>query len=239
MRLRAGKVVGRVVLTPANCHHRDARRAEPGSISDRCVSDAGSRAHARMTAKNGDTMDANELRAMQAPIKERYKSDPQAAVVTLKAKGTLDDSQYRLQGRDRPRAATPPACIRRPAVRGSNCARATCCWKRWSPAPASRSRRWRPRSTSRSSRARCRRKAISISAARSASPRMRRSDFREIRLRFDLDTDAPQDKLDQLLKLTERYCVVYQTIKAGPPVEVKMARVDCRLAAGLIPCHPL
>ncbi|HEX5212017.1 MAG TPA: OsmC family protein, partial [Pseudolabrys sp.] len=46
-----------------------------------------------------------------------------------------------------------------------------------------------------------------------------------IRLRFDVDTDAPQDKLDQLLKLTERYCVVYQTIKAGPPVEVKLARV--------------
>jgi uncharacterized OsmC-like protein len=49
--------------------------------------------------------------------------------------------------------------------------------------------------------------------------------FREIRLRFDLDTDAPQDRLDHLLKLTERYCVVYQTIKAGPPVAVSMARV--------------
>ena len=36
-------------------------------------------------------MDANELRALQAPIKERYKADPQAAVVTLRAKGTLDD----------------------------------------------------------------------------------------------------------------------------------------------------
>ena len=48
--------------------------------------------------------------------------------------------------------------------------------------------------------------------------------FAQIRLRFDLDTDAPQDKLDQLLKLTERYCVVYQTIKSGPPVEVTMAR---------------
>ena len=44
--------------------------------------------------------------------------------------------------------------------------------------------------------------------------------FAQIRLRFDLDTDAPADKLDQLLKLTERYCVVYQTIKSGPPVEI-------------------
>ncbi len=48
--------------------------------------------------------------------------------------------------------------------------------------------------------------------------------FREIRLRFDLDTDAAQEKLDQLLKLTERYCVVYQTIKSGPPVEVSLTR---------------
>jgi len=48
--------------------------------------------------------------------------------------------------------------------------------------------------------------------------------FAQIRLRFDIDTDAPQEKLDQLLKLTERYCVVYQTIKSGPPVEVKLHR---------------
>ena len=49
-------------------------------------------------------MDATALRAMQAPIKERYKGDPGAAMITLKAKGTLDDQQHRLQGRDRPRA---------------------------------------------------------------------------------------------------------------------------------------
>jgi uncharacterized OsmC-like protein len=49
--------------------------------------------------------------------------------------------------------------------------------------------------------------------------------FAEIRLRFDVGTDAPQDKLDLLLKLTERYCVVYQTIKNGPKVSVTMQRV--------------
>ena len=48
--------------------------------------------------------------------------------------------------------------------------------------------------------------------------------FAQIRLTFEVDSDAPQDKLDQLLKLTERYCVVYQTIKSGPPVEVKLNR---------------
>ena len=44
-------------------------------------------------------------------------------------------------------------------------------------------------------------------------------------LNVALDTDAPQDKLDLLLKLTERYCVVYQTIKNGPKVSVSMQRV--------------
>ena len=49
--------------------------------------------------------------------------------------------------------------------------------------------------------------------------------FAEIRLRFEVATEAPQEKLDLLLKLTERYCVVYQTIKNGPKVSVTMQRV--------------
>ena len=49
--------------------------------------------------------------------------------------------------------------------------------------------------------------------------------FAQIRLRFDVDTEAPQDKLDQLLKLTDRYCVVYQTIRNGPPVDIRLQRV--------------
>ena len=46
--------------------------------------------------------------------------------------------------------------------------------------------------------------------------------FRAIRLRFDIDADAPQEKLDKLLELTERYCVVYQTIRSSPPIEVAL-----------------
>ena len=49
--------------------------------------------------------------------------------------------------------------------------------------------------------------------------------FAQIRLSFDVETQAPQDKLDQLLKLTERYCVVYQTIRSGPPVAVSLQRM--------------
>jgi uncharacterized OsmC-like protein len=44
--------------------------------------------------------------------------------------------------------------------------------------------------------------------------------FRDIRLRFELDTDASEEQLATLMKLTERYCVVYQTLRSAPPVEV-------------------
>jgi uncharacterized OsmC-like protein len=46
--------------------------------------------------------------------------------------------------------------------------------------------------------------------------------FTAIRLAFVVDSDAPQEKLDQLIKLTERYCVVYQTIRNGVPVDVRI-----------------
>ena len=49
-------------------------------------------------------MDAAELRATQAPIKERYKSDPKAAMITLDRQGLDRERRHRLQGRDRPRA---------------------------------------------------------------------------------------------------------------------------------------
>ncbi|RUW27432.1 OsmC family protein, partial [Mesorhizobium sp. M1E.F.Ca.ET.041.01.1.1] len=44
--------------------------------------------------------------------------------------------------------------------------------------------------------------------------------FREIRLKFHLDTDEPQERIDSLLKLTERYCVVFQTINNKPALSV-------------------
>jgi len=46
--------------------------------------------------------------------------------------------------------------------------------------------------------------------------------FREIRLRFEIDTDAPQAQLDRLLELVERYCVVFQTIQKSPETKVQL-----------------
>ncbi len=48
--------------------------------------------------------------------------------------------------------------------------------------------------------------------------------FTDIRLKFELDTDAAQDQLDTLLKLTERYCVVLQTLKRSPSLEATIRR---------------
>ena len=49
--------------------------------------------------------------------------------------------------------------------------------------------------------------------------------FKEIRLRFDVDSDATQDQLDQLLELTDRYCVIFQTIQNSPRTSVAMNKV--------------
>jgi uncharacterized OsmC-like protein len=48
--------------------------------------------------------------------------------------------------------------------------------------------------------------------------------FTQIRLRFEIASAASQSQLDQLLKLTERYCVVYQTLRGGTPTEVRLTR---------------
>jgi uncharacterized OsmC-like protein len=47
--------------------------------------------------------------------------------------------------------------------------------------------------------------------------------FREVRLRFDLDTGAPAEQRKKLIELTERYCVVLQTIRNTPPIRVSAA----------------
>ena len=74
-------------------------------------------------------MDATVLRAMQAPIKERYKGDPGAAMITLKAKGTLDDQHIACKvetgralavaGLHRPPGIGARALLRRHAARGA------------------------------------------------------------------------------------------------------------------------
>ncbi len=49
--------------------------------------------------------------------------------------------------------------------------------------------------------------------------------FRDIRLAFEIDGDLTEDEMATLMKLTERYCVVYQTLCAQPPIEVNATTI--------------
>jgi uncharacterized OsmC-like protein len=168
-------------------------------------------------------MDGNELRALQAPIKQRYKDDPQAAVITLKAKGTLDEANIACKVETGRALATAGL---HPASGGSGLelcsgdmlleALVACAGVTVKAVATALNIPLRSGKVSAEGDLDFR---GTLGVARDAPV-----GFRQIRLRFDLDTDAAQDKLDQLLKLTERYCVVYQTIKAGPPVDVTLAR---------------
>jgi uncharacterized OsmC-like protein len=169
-------------------------------------------------------MDANGLRALQAPIKERYKNDPKAAFITLKAKGNLDDTNVACRVET---ARSLSVAGLHPATGGSGLelcsgdmlleALVACAGVTMKAVATALDIPLKSAGVSAEGDLDFR---GTLGVAKDAPV-----GFAQIRLRFELDTDAPQDKLDQLLKLTERYCVVYQTIKNGPPVDVKLSRV--------------
>ena len=169
-------------------------------------------------------MDAAELRALQAPIKERYKSDPSAAVITLKAKGSLGSEGLTCKvetGR-----ALAVAGLH-PATGGSGLelcsgdmlleALVACAGVTMKSVATAIEVPIRSGNVIAEGDLDCR-GTLGVDKEAPVG-------FAEIRLRVELATDAPQDKLDLLLKLTERYCVVYQTIRHGPQVSVSMKRV--------------
>ena len=168
-------------------------------------------------------MDANALRALQAPLKSQYRESPDSAVVTLKAKGSLDDTSIACKvetGRALAVAGLHPATGGSGAELCSGdmllealvaCAGVT--------VKAVATALEIPL------------KAGTVSAEGDLDFRGTLGvdkeapvGFRAIRLKFDLDTDAPQEKLDQLLKLTERYCVVFQTLNHKPELSVNASR---------------
>jgi uncharacterized OsmC-like protein len=169
-------------------------------------------------------MDAAQLRTMQAPIKDKYKSDADAALITLKAKGTLDDQNIACKvetGRALAIAGLHPA------TGGSGMelcsgdmlleALVACAGVTLKAVATALDIPLKSGKVSAEGDLDFR---GTLGVAKDAPV-----GFRDIRLTFDVETDAPQDKLDQLLKLTERYCVVYQTIKSGPPLEVSLKRM--------------
>ncbi len=81
-------------------------------------------------------MQADDLRALQAPLKDRYRAEPGAALVTAACRGLARRRRGSHVRSRRARRWSKPGCIRRRAATGLPPAPATCCWKHWSPAPA-------------------------------------------------------------------------------------------------------
>jgi uncharacterized OsmC-like protein len=165
-------------------------------------------------------MDATELKTLQAPFKQRYREQPEHAVITLKAEGALGEGVSC-------KVTTGQALVQaglHPATGGTGLQ--ACSGDMLLEALVACA-------------------GVTLSAVATALEIPVRSGqvyaegdldfrgtlgvakdapvgFKDIRLRFELDTDASEDQLATLLKLTERYCVVYQTLRQPPAVEVQL-----------------
>ena len=167
-------------------------------------------------------MNADELRAMQAPLKDRYRNAPEAARITLRARGALDDAHIACKvetGRAIAEAGLHPLTGGSGAELCSGdmllealvaCAGVT-----------------------------LKAVATSMGIALRAGEVEAEGDldfrgtlgvdkqapvgFSDIRLTFKLDADATAEQLETLMKLTERYCVVYQTLKRPPALSSGLA----------------
>ncbi len=162
-------------------------------------------------------MEADELRALQAPFKEQYKQDPNAAVITLKAVGALGEEGVTCSvetGRALVEAGLHPAT-------GGDGLSASSGDMLLQALAACAGVTLKALAT-----------ALDIPVAGGSVHAEGDLDFRgtlgvdrdaavgftDIRLRFDLDSEATEEQLATLFKLTERYCVVYQTLTGNPAV---------------------
>ena len=168
-------------------------------------------------------MRSSELRELQAPLKERYRAAPEAALVTLRAEGQLGTKSLTCKvetGRALVEAGLHPATggdglgacsgdmllealVACAGVTLRAVATALEIELRGGTVTAEGDLDFRG----------------TLGVSREAPV-----GFRDIRLRFDLDTDAPPDKLDSLIKLTERYCVVYQTLRTPANLALSVHR---------------
>lgn len=167
------------------------------------------------------SLDAESLRNLQAPLKAKYKTDPASAVITLTAKGDLDGEGIACKvdtGRALVEAGLHPAS-------GGNGLQACSGDMLLESLVACAGVTLKAVAT-----------ALGIVMRKGTVSAEGDLDFRgtlgvakdapvgfsAIRLRFDIDSDEPQDRIDALTKLTERYCVVYQTLASPPPISISI-----------------
>ncbi|HET6173015.1 MAG TPA: OsmC family protein [Gaiellales bacterium] len=169
-------------------------------------------------------MDGESLRALQAPLKQLYREQPDSAIVTLSAEGEIDDAAIACKvqtGRALVTAGLHPATggSGLEACSGDMLLEAlVACAGVTLKAVATAI-------------------GVEIQSAHVRAEgdldfrgtlgveRQAPVGFREIRLSFELASDASEEQLDQLLKLTERYCVVLQTLRAAPPASASLTLV--------------
>jgi len=162
-------------------------------------------------------MDAQDLRALQAPLKDKYKEAPESAVVTLKARGALDDTGIACKvdtGRALVEAGLHPATggPGTQACSGDMLLEALVACAGVTLKAVATALEFNLRGGTVSAEGDLDfRGTLGVSKEAPVG-------FRNIRLRFDLDTDEPQERIATLTKLTERYCVVYQTLANPPPM---------------------
>jgi uncharacterized OsmC-like protein len=163
-------------------------------------------------------MDAEELRALQAPLKTRYRDEPGAALITLRAKGRIGEG---IACKVETGTALVTAGLH-PATGGdglSACsgdmlleALVACAGVTLRAVATAIGVKLRDATVSAEGDLDFR---GTLGVAKDAPV-----GFRDIRLRFALDTDASEAQIANLLRLTERYCVVFQTLSRSPGLSV-------------------
>jgi len=163
-------------------------------------------------------MKTEELKALQAPIKDRYRKEPQAALITLRAQGRIGEGiACRV---DTGRALVEAGL--HPATGGSGLqacsgdmlleALVACAGVTLRAVATALAVDLRDATVKAEGDLDVR---GTLGVAKDAPV-----GFREVRLRFELDTDAPPEQQKKLIELTERYCVVLQTLRQSPPIRV-------------------
>jgi uncharacterized OsmC-like protein len=165
---------------------------------------------------------AEELKAIQTPLKERYKESPDTALLTLKAEGRLDELGIACKvetGRGLVEAGLHPAT-------GGTGLQACSGDMLLEALAACAGVTLKAVATALGIEVRDGRVEVegdldfrgTLGVSKEAPV-----GFRAIRVAFALDTDADDEKMAALLKLTERYCVVYQTLRTPPVIELRRA----------------
>jgi uncharacterized OsmC-like protein len=167
-------------------------------------------------------MKADELRATQAPLKNRYRENPQAALITLRASGRLGEGvTCKIEtGKGLVAAGLHPATGGNglSACSGDMLLEAlvACAGVTLNAVATSLGIELRDASLEAEGDLDFR-GTLGVSKEAPVG-------FQDIRLSISLDTDASDDDVSKLITLTERYCVVYQTLVKGPSIRVSVAR---------------